>query len=122
MSPRADNVATGTESEWETVVEPFGESWDFTKNPVLIGTYNSNKEIELDDTQNPGKKRMSKVYEVETVDTGEKVSVWGTFAIDQAFEQIEPGTIVRIEHKGKIPIHNGAQTVNQFVVQTQAKK
>lgn len=115
---KTENVTPGTDSEWETVVEPFGETWDFSKNAVLIGIYRSVKVVQLPDLNKPNEMRDSNVYEVETADTGEKVSVWGNYAIDEAFATIDPGTVVRIEFQGKIKIHGGAQEVNQFVVQT----
>lgn len=119
MTPQAKNLdTTGSASEWETVVEPYGESWDFDKNAVLIGTYRGKKIVQLPDIQNPAKMRDSNVYEIETADTGEKVSVWGNYAIDEAFSKIDPGAVVRIEFQGKIKIKGGAQEVNQFVVQT----
>ena len=115
MAKAADNVVVGSESEWETVVEPYGESWDFSKNPVIIGTYVSSKSVEL--TDNRGDKRENMVYEIESGDDGGKYSVWGGYALDEAFAQIETGTVVRIEFQGKAELSNG-QTVNKFVVQT----
>jgi len=114
----AKNVTKGNETEWETVVEPFGETWDFSKNTVLIGTYRSVKIVQLPDLNKPNEMRDSNVYEIEEATTGEKVSVWGNYAIDEAFTEIAPGTVVRIEFQGKIKINGGAQEVNQFVVQT----
>ena len=119
MTPRAGNIDE-TEQGWETVVEPYGETWDFDKNPVLIGKYLSTKTVELPDLNKPGEMRPSNVYEIEAADSGDKVSVWGGYSIDEAFAKITPGNLVRIEFHGKVKIKGGAQEVKQFTVQTRS--
>lgn len=119
MSPKADNVVE-TDEGWETVVEPYGATWDFDSNPTLIGVYKGMKTVSLPDLNRPDEMRDSNVYEIDEASTGEKVSVWGGYSIDEAFTKISPGAQVRIEFKGKIKIKGGAQEVKQFVVQTRS--
>lgn len=114
----AQNVGTDANDEgWETIVEPYGATWDFDTHSVLIGRYLSTRTVEQDDLNNPGEKRDANVYEIETADDGEKVSVWGTYSIDQAFEDIEIGKLVRIEFVGKVNL-DGGRSVRQFKIQT----
>lgn len=119
MTPRAANVSTNaSDSEWNTIVEPFAESWDFTKNPVLIGTYVSTKEIEVDDPKTETGKRTVQVYNVQNDEDGKQYAVWGSYNIDQGFAQIGEGQVIRIEHLGKVPTSTPGQTVNRFLIQT----
>ncbi len=105
---------------WKTVVEPYGDTWDFDKNPVCIGQYLSKREVEQDDMNNPGTMRMANVYELVTPGssdsrTDEKVSVWGTYILDEAFAKIEVGKFVRIEYTGKVDLKGGRE-VRKFKV------
>lgn len=118
MSPRARNVdEIASDSEWETVVEPYADTWDFDASPVLIGSYVGSRQVEQDDLNNPGEKRMANVYEIEDASEGKKYSVWGTYAIDEAFPKITVGSIVRIEYHGKTDL-DGGRTVRKFTVQS----
>lgn len=118
MASKAQNVATNaSDSEWETVVEPYADTWNFDKNPELIGTYVNSREVEQDDLNNPGEKRMANVYEIVDAAEGNKWSVWGTYAIDEAFPQIAIGSTVRIVFEGKSDI-GGGRTVRKFTVQS----
>lgn len=114
---KAENISTGSESEWETKAEPFADTWDFDKNSVLIGTFLSRRVVEQDDLNNPGQKRDANVYTIQAADDGEKYSVWGTWAIDEAFKTIEPGTLCRFEYQGKADL-DGGRTVRKFLIQT----
>jgi len=101
---------------WQTVVEPFPETFPFDKpGDTLAGFFESAKEVEQEDMNNPGEKRMATVY---TIRQGEKkFGVWGSYNIDEAFAKIPPGTEVRIVFDGKVPIDGGKRTVKQFTVQ-----
>lgn len=120
MADSAKNVTrNASDEEWTTVAEPYGDTWDFDANPVLIGTYNGSREVEQDDLNNPGEKRMANVYEIAALDDGEKYSVWGTYVLDEAFAKIPTGNIVRIEFQGKTEI-GGGRTVRKFTVATKS--
>lgn len=116
MAKSASNVVE-TEDGWETVVEPYGETFPFTESgSTLIGTFVSKREVEQDDLNRPGEKRMANVYEIADAD-GKKWSVWGSYAIDEGFKDVAEGELVRIIYHDTIKIQNGAQEVKQFTVQ-----
>ena len=117
MANKAGNVTQGTDDEWETVVEPYADTWNFDDNPILIGTYTGSREVEQDDLNNPGEKRMANVYEIVDGSDGNKWSVWGTYALDEAFTKIAIGSTVRILFEGKADI-GGGRTVRKFTVQS----
>lgn len=132
MANAAKNVdKNAVEGDWDSVVEPYADTWDFDKSPVLVGTYLASRQVEQDDLNNPGQKRMANVYEIESGTDGEKYSVWGTFAIDVAFlgdlqedgsrkatgKEVQIGNQVRFEYQGKANLEGG-KTVRKFVVQT----
>jgi hypothetical protein len=115
---KAENVTETTDdSGWETVVEPFGETYSFEKEgDSLTGTYTGSNSVTTDDLNNPGEKREQTVYEIVD-ESGKKWTVWSSFNIDKAFSEIEPQTLVRITYKGKVDI-GGGRTVKQFAVAT----
>lgn len=119
MAKNAANVDT-TEDGWETVVEPFAPTWDFDENGTLVGIFVNHRVVEQPDMNNEGEMRDANVYEITNAGDGEKYSVWGTYAIDEAFKTIPKGNQVRIIFEGKVPIDGGKRTVNQFRVQTKA--
>jgi len=118
MAKAAENVTqVSDDAGWETIVEPFGETYAFeTPGDVLIGTYTGSKTVETDDLNNPGEKRNQTVYDI-TDENGKKWSVWESYNIAKAMADLEPGTLVRIEFKGKVSIGNG-RSVKQFAVAT----
>ena len=124
MAKPAPNVETNVaDSEWETVVEPYADSWDFQKNPELIGTYLGSKVVQFTQVNKETgelETRESNVYEIQTKD-GDKFSVWGSYNIDAAFlpgseTELPVGSMVRILHEGKAPL-DGGRSVNKFTVQ-----
>lgn len=118
MAPKtAENVSSVTDSDgWETVVEPFGETYSFeTEGDTLTGTYTGFSKVMTDDLNNPGEKREQTVYEIVD-ENGKKWSVWSSFNIDAALSDLDPNTMVRIRYDGKVEIDNGKRTVKQFTV------
>jgi len=117
MAKEADNIAEVDDSGWKIVVEPFPETFPFENmGDTLTGFYASVKDVEQDDLNNPGDKRMVKVYTIDA--NGKKWGVWGSYNVDLAFEDIAPGTEVRITYNGTVDIDNGRRSVKQFVIQT----
>lgn len=115
-STEAPNVETVSEDGWNTVVEPYPDSWTPTQvGETIVGVYASKKTITQDGLD--GKPREVDIYTIVKND-GEKVAVWGSYAIDLAFELIGEGQEVRIKYEGTKPINNGAQSVKTFTVQT----
>ena len=115
LSPAKNVTQSDSDAGWTTVAEPYGDTWDFSKNPVLVGTYESTRTVEQDDLNNPGEKRDANVYEIVTADDGTKVTVWGSFIIDEAFQKIPVGSEVRIEYVGKAELQGG-RSVNKYKI------
>lgn len=82
----------------DTESSEFGESWNFTKDKVLIGTF-----IEMKD--NVGKHK-SKVYTIQKED-GSKVAVWGSTVLDGRMKNLTTGELVKIEYLGDKPTDRG---------------
>lgn len=120
MAKTASNVTETTNSEaWETIAEPYGDTWNFDQNPVLVGIFTSARQVELPDMNDPSQTRTVNVYEITKADDGEKYTVWGTYVLDDTFSKIKLDSQVRIEYMGKAEI-GGGQTVRKFKVQTKA--
>lgn len=113
----APNVTPTTDEEgWETVVEPFGETYSFeTPGDVLIGTFLGSKTVQTEDLNEPGKMRDQTVYDIED-SNGKKWSVWSSFNIDAGLSKVAPGNLVRIQYQGKVDIDNGRRSVKQFAI------
>jgi hypothetical protein len=112
----ASNVKPVDNEGWETVVEPYGETYSFeTPGDTLIGTYSGNKEVSTEDLNNPGEMRDQTVYEI-TDQNEKKWSVWSAFNIDAALADLPIGSMVKITFDGKVPIDNGKRTVKQFTI------
>ncbi len=113
----AGNVKDVGSGDWKTIVEPFPETFPFNnEGDALVGVYESSKEVEQDDMNKPGEKRMTTVH---TIADGEKKwGVWSSYNVDLAFAKIHPGETVRIIFDGKVAIDGGKRTVKQFTVQT----
>lgn len=134
MVKAATNVDVNADSgDWESVVVPFADTWDFDKHPELIGTYKGRRETEQDVIDKPGETRIANIYEIEEGTTGETYSVWGTWAIDSAFlgelqkddtrkltgKEIQVGNQVRFVYEGKAD-QDGGRTVRKFTIQTRS--
>lgn len=117
---KAQNIGVGTDEEWLTVVEPFSPTFDFKNaGDQLSGVFLSRRLVELPDDNKPGETRMANAYEL-LAETG-KWTVWGGYAIDEAFgpenaPKIHVGEIVRFLYDGKVEL-DGGRTVRQFTVQ-----
>lgn len=117
MSPTKD--VTGSNEGWETIVEPFADTFPFeNEGDVLEGVYESSREVEQEDLNNPNEKRMAKAYTIAD-SKGDKFTVWGSFNVDQAMEKISTGSLVRFTYLGKADLKQG-RTVNKFLIQSKA--
>lgn len=116
MEYRMSPAKAVDESGWETVVEPYPETFEFKNaGDTLTGVYESVKELEQEGLD--GNPRIAKVYTI--IDSnGHKWGVWGNYNVDLGMESVEKGSMVRFEFLGKVPIDNGARTVNQFDIKT----
>ena len=94
---------------WEEVGNS-GESETWDKTGTLIGVFKRHK-------TNVGPNE-SNVYEIEaTVDGEPKLySVWGSSVLDSKFEQIDVGSIVKIEALGKAKSPKTGRTYNDFKI------
>jgi hypothetical protein len=113
----AKNVTPVTDDAgWETVVEPFGETYSFeTPGDVLIGKFLGSKIVQTEDLNKPGEMRDQTVYDVED-DSGKRWSVWSSYNIDVGLGSVAVGNLVRIEYVGKVDIDNGRRSVKQFKI------
>lgn len=97
------------DQEW-TEIGNSGESITWDKTGTLIGTYKRHK-------TNVGPNE-SNVYEVEVTNNGETetYSVWGSTVLDTKFEQIETGSLVKIEALGEAKSPKTGRTYNDFKI------
>ena len=113
MPSQATNINEVTDEGWETVVEPYSETFSFTnEGDTLIGTYLSKREVEQEGLD--GKPRQVNVYEIQDT-SGKKWSVWGSAMIDMAFETIAEGKAVKIVYEGTAAL-DGGRSVNRYTV------
>lgn len=117
---KAENVVQQEEG-WETLVQPFGETFPFEEDgDTLTGEFVNKKMVEQEDLNNPGNTREAPVYEIVSAEDGKLYSVWGSYALEEAFNAIEPGKTVRIIYHGKTSIDGGRRSVKKFTVQVKA--
>lgn len=113
MATKAENIEQVTDEGWETVVEPYADTFSFdSEGDTLIGTYVGKREVEQ--TGLDGNPRLANVYEV-TDSNGKKWSVWGSAMIDTAFDSIEVGKAVKIIYEGTAEL-DGGRSVNRYTV------
>ena len=77
--------------EWTEVKATEGKAWDFSANPVLIGTL-----VGFRKDVGPNKSVM---YQIKQVD-GITVDMWGSTSIDMSFRNLQIGQKVKIEFLG----------------------
>lgn len=112
--------------DWGTaLVEPFGEDVDFGTDNLgtFVGTYLSSKTISVPDEaarkrkDNPDPEAMRDQLVYEFADAnGEKRVVWGSWAVDKAFEgdRVTVGQRVKFVGKGIAPA--GVGTVKLYEI------
>lgn len=97
--------------EWQEAGNS-GDSITWDKQGTLIGTYKRMK-------TNVGPNE-SNVYELDVTDekTGEvqTYSIWGSSVINSKFEQIEIGSLVKIEALGQAKSPKTGRTYNDFKI------
>lgn len=111
---------TNDEAGWETVVEPYADTFEFEEiGATLTGIYESSRTIEQADKLT-GEIRNVNCYTIVEHETGDKFTVWGSYSIDEAFQgerAIPVGNLVRITWEGKADLEGG-RSVNKYRVQT----
>ena len=97
------------DQEWQEIGNS-GESITWDKTGTLIGTYKRHK-------TNVGPNE-SNVYELEVTNNGETetYSIWGSTVLDTKFEQIDIGSLVKIEALGEAKSPKTGRTYNDFKV------
>lgn len=111
----AENIEQVSDEGWETVVEPYADTFAFkNEGDTLVGKYLNHRQVEQEGLD--GEPRMANIYEVVD-NSGKKWSVWGSYNIDEAFEKIEVGKAVKITYEGTADAKAG-RTVNKFTVQS----
>lgn len=96
-------------NEW-TEIGNSGESETWDKTGTLIGTY---KRLKTNIGPNE-----SNVYEIEATIEGEPklYSVWDSAVLNSKFEQIEVGSMVKIEALGKATSPKTGRTYEDFKI------
>lgn len=100
---------TQNTDDWQEVGSS-GESETWDKQGTLIGVYKRHKtDVGPND---------SNVYEVEAIVDGEPklYSVWGSSVLNSKFEQIEVGSLVKIEALGETKSAKTNRTYNDFKI------
>jgi hypothetical protein len=100
----------GNAPEWEEIRTGMGTSIDLAEGDAITGVYVGPSSMELDD-------RMQSVYRIAVQDGPEDGFMWGSWELDKAFAEIEPGTIVRVTYVGKRDIGPGRQPMRHYRVQ-----
>jgi hypothetical protein len=96
--------------EVEVLEEDMGEPFTFTEDaPVFLGVFTGHKKVMLIE----GNDRESTLYGFLTADTGEKVSLWGPFQIDEAMRDANSGDAFLFQWNGKRE-GKGGRTINTF--------
>lgn len=100
--------------EWETIQEPFPDTWDFEENAIMVGKLLAVRTQEMDGFD--GEKRDAKLYDFET-EAG-KFSVWGSYQIDVSIDDSMIGNTFRIDYLGTRAFtgDTGPQNVKDFRV------
>lgn len=113
LATQADNITEVTDEGWETVVEPYADTFSFdSEGSTLMGTYLGKREVEQEGLD--GLPRIVNVYEIQD-NSGKKWSVWGSAMIDTAFESISEGSAVKIVFEGVAQL-DGGRSVKRFTV------
>lgn len=96
-------------NDWQEVGSS-GESEMWDKTGSLIGTFKRQK-------INVGPNN-SNIYEIEVTVAGELklYSIWGSSVLDSKFEQIDVGTMVKIEALGDFTSPKTGRTYNDFKI------
>lgn len=97
--------------EWEEVRTGMGTSIDIPEGESIVGVYVGPSSMELND-------RMQSVYRIAVQDGPEDGFLWGSWELDKAFAEIEPGTLVRVMYVGRRDIGPGRQPMRHYRVQT----
>ena len=115
MAKPANNVHDVDDQGWETIVAPYGPTFEFkNEGDMLTGTFVSKREVEQEDDN--GDPRMVNVYEIVSDSDGTAYSVWGNYSVNEGLVNVVAGEQVRIMYHGKADL-KGGRTVNKMTVQ-----
>lgn len=95
-------LASGSETEWETVKVGLGTEWKFESkdSPPLIGLYVGTQDVEIDPEKNEGR-TSARAHQFTTAADGDMVFIWGSSEIDSAMEEIGLNEKVRVSYLGR---------------------
>lgn len=83
-----------------TTYEGLGETWDFNKNPVLLGIYQRHESVEMLKYGSRTEMEMRDAYTFKLGD-GTLAVVWGSFSLNRGLSDIATGKLCRITYNGK---------------------
>lgn len=101
---------------FETVYEGLGETWDFNKNPVMIGIYQNHDTTEMLKYGSKTETELRDVYTFKLADDS-LAAVWGSYSINRGMKPVSPGKLVRLTYNGKSDINDGDRQVKDFKVE-----
>jgi hypothetical protein len=112
-----EEIFQSDEEGWEIekggeTQEDFPPAWDFEANKVIMGVYKKRKP----DT-GPNK---SMWYEVET--NKGVFGIWGSFMIDQLFEDVPLGYLIRLEYLGKKKAQKSGREFKDYEIKARPNK
>lgn len=83
-----------------TTYEGLGETWDFNKNPVMLGVYQRHESVEMFKFKSNTEKEWRDVYTFKLSD-GTLAAVWGSFSLNRGLSDVTIGSLCRITYNGK---------------------
>jgi len=107
--------------EFETVYEGLGETWDWSKSPVLVGKFIQSEEVNQLKYGSKTEYELRKVYTLRS-SSGVLVSVWGSVNLDRGFAAIEVGQYLRLTYQGKNEYGDGKKMIKDFIIEAAKPK
>ena len=97
--PRDEEAVAATDGQkWQDVRTGLGDEWEIEKQP-LVGSFIGMSTKEL--TGADGEKRVQSIYQFAPESEPDRiVFLWGSYQLDEAFREIETGTLCRVSFTG----------------------
>lgn len=103
-------------TEFETVYEGLGTTWDFTVHPVFVGYFQRYEETEQFKYGSKTEKEMRPVWTFKGPD-GELYAIWGSFSLERGLRDVKFDDLVRITYNGKNTIGETNREVKDFKIE-----
>lgn len=118
------------EDDWEEISTGIGNEWDFNVHGgTLIATYEGVEFMDIPEEKQrenaDGTMRTrAKVFRFVTADSGESVFLWESHQLNEAFEDVNEGDLVKVQFDGykSFTGSDGPRQIKQYKVSRKAKK